>query len=425
MKLSDLLKQRSALQREAKKIIDDAEKANRAPEGQEQTRLDEIRTESETLETRIRNQAMLDEFDRKADAEQIDGTGGEFEREASQVSLLRAIACSAGLDGDFGREREVSAELARRSGRKPNGIFVPHQVLHTRAQRGFETRVTTAAGGGAGSIFEQGRPEMLIDALRANLVTAALGATVLNGLEGGPVSIPAIDTGQSGSWIADDAALTPADLDVNKRQLTPKTVGCLTEFSRNFVLQSSPDVEELARRDFSAALAVALDGAALVGGGANEPSGILDTITPGTLATPTWAQVLNLIKAVEVANAAMGRLGWAVNPTAVAKLRATTKVSSDAGAGFIMDSPRELAGYPAMSTTGLPLAGSPPTLGSVVFGDWSSLVVGYWTGIDILANPYAATPFSKGNFQVRGLLVADVVLRHTGSFSGAIDVPAS
>lgn len=421
MKLSDLLKLRDKLRREAQQIIKTAEDANRAPEGQEQTRLDEIRTESEALETRIRNQAMLDEFDRQAEAEQIDGTGGEFEREASQVSLLRAIACSAGLEGDFGREREVSAELARRSGRRPGGIFVPHQVLHTRAQRGFEQRVTTAAGGGAGSIFEQGRPEMLIDALRANLVTAALGATVLNGLEGGPVSIPAIDTGQSGSWIADDAALTPADLDVNKRQLTPKTVGCLTEFSRNFVLQSSPDVEELARRDFSAALAVALDGASLVGGGANEPSGILDTITPGTLATPSWAEVLNLIKAVEVANAAMGRLGWAVNPNAVATLRATTKVSSDAGAGFVMDSPRELAGYPAMSTTGLPLVGSPPT-GSVVFGDWSSLVVGYWTGIDILANPYAATPFSKGNIQVRGLLVADVVLRHEESFTGATDV---
>ncbi|NHK27614.1 phage major capsid protein [Parvularcula flava] len=424
MKLSDLLKKRDALTREARGLIDTAEKAGRAPEGNEQTRLDEIRTECEALDVRIRNQAMLDEFDRQAQAEPLENGGGEFEREASQVSLLRAIACSAGLDGDFGREREVSAELARRSGRKPNGILVPTQVLQVRNRRGFETRVTTAAGGGSGSIFEQGRPDMLIDALRSNMITTGLGATVLNGLEGGPVSIPAIDTGQSGSWIADDAALTPADIDVNKRQLTPKTVGCLTEFSRNFVLQSSPDVEDLARRDFSNALAVALDGAALVGGGANEPSGVLDQITPGTLATPSWQEVLNLVKSVEVANAAMGRLGWAVNPTAVATLRGTTKVSGDAGAGFIMDSPTELAGYQAMSSTGLPLVGSPPT-GSVIFGDWSSLIVGAWTGIDILANPYAATPFAKGNIQVRGLMTADVVLRHVESFAGATDVPAA
>ncbi|MEO3428920.1 phage major capsid protein [Pelagibius sp. CAU 1746] len=423
-KISDLLKQRDTLRREAQKIIKTAEDADRAPEGQEQTRLDEIRTESDALETRIRNQAMMDEFDRQAEGDPLDGQGGEFEREASQVSLLRAIACSAGLEGDYGREREVSAELARRSGRKAQGVLVPANVLHVRAHRGLETRVTTAAGGGAGAIFESGRPDMFIDALRANLVTSALGATVLNGLEGGPVSLPAMDSGQSGSWIADDSALTPADVDVNKRQLTPKTVGCLTEFSRNFVLQSSPDVEDMARRDFSAALAVALDGAALVGGAANEPSGILDQITPGTLGTPTWQEVLNIVKGVEVANAAMGRLGWAVNPNAVATLRGTTKVNADAGAGFIMDSPRELAGYPAMSTTGLPVDESPEN-GSVVFGDWASLVVGYWTGIDILANPYAATAYAKGNIQVRGLLTADVVLRHVESFAGAIDVPAA
>jgi hypothetical protein len=58
-----------------------------------------------------------------------------------------------------------------------------------------------------------------------------------------------------------------------------------------------------------------------------------------------------------------------------------------------------------------------------VFGDWSSLIVGYWSGVDILANPYATGTYEKGGVQVRALLTADVAVRHLESFAAAVDVP--
>lgn len=47
----------------------------------------------------------------------------------------------------------------------------------------------------------------------------------------------------------------------------------MTELSRNMLLQTSPDLEALVRSDFAAILAEAIDKAAIVGGGVNEPTG--------------------------------------------------------------------------------------------------------------------------------------------------------
>ncbi|MCL4716710.1 MAG: phage major capsid protein [Hyphomonadaceae bacterium] len=295
-----------------------------------------------------------------------------------------------------------------------------------------EQRVIVSNTTGAGLIFDEHRPDQYIDALRANLVSARLGATVLSGLQGN-VGIPKNTANRSGQWIAENAALSPVDGSFGSVTLAPKHVGALTEFSRNMLLQSSPDIETLIRGDFAAALAVALDKAALVGGGSNEPSGVIDRLTDaiamGSLNEASWEQVLAFIAGIELANAATGRLGWALNPHAVKTMRAKPKVVygspeiRDAGAGFVMDSPTELAGYADASTTSMPGSGS-PAAGSAIFGDFASLLIGYWSGVDILSNPYESTAYSKGNVQVRGLLTADVAVRHIESFAAATDVPA-
>jgi hypothetical protein len=90
-----------------------------------------------------------------------------------------------------------------------------------------------------------------------------------------------------------------------------------------------------------------------------------------------------------------------------------------------MDGPNDLLGYPALSTTSLPDSLGSPAPGSAIFGNWADLLIGYWSGIDILANPYGSTQYAKGNVQVRALLTADVAVRHIESFAAAIDVPAA
>ena len=96
-------------------------------------------------------------------------------------------------------------------------------------------------------------------------------------------------------------------------------------------------------------------------------------------------------------------------------------ITIDSSQPMIMTDPNSLYGYQYYDTTALVGGGSPADRG-IIFGDWSSLVVGYWTGVDILANPYESTAYSKGNVQVRAMLTADVALRHEESFAYAADM---
>ncbi|MDZ4691300.1 phage major capsid protein [Terricaulis sp.] len=434
MKLHELKEARAKKVAELR-TINDAANGNELP-AEQRSRFDAVETEVRALNDQIGRAERLAEFERTAaTGTPINDNGTpDFERECRAFSLTRALAYASGLTVDAAREVEVSQEIERRSGRKPQGaLLAPAQIfLVPRHPNDIEHRVMVSGTTGAGLVGTEHRPQDYIDALRANLVTGRLGATTLSNLQQN-VSIPKNAANRSGQWIAENAALTPVDGDFDSVTMTPKHVGALTEFSRNMLLQSSPDIETLIRNDFAAALAVALDKAALVGGGSNEPSGIIDRLTDasamGTLADASWEQVLAFIAGVELANAATGRLGWALNPNAVKTMRAKPKVvygspeTRDAGAGFVMDGPNELAGYAAASTTSMPGSGS-PAAGSAIFGDFASLLIGYWSGIDILANPYESTAYAKGNVQVRGLLTADVAVRHLESFQAATDIPA-
>lgn len=130
----------------------------------------------------------------------------------------------------------------------------------------------------------------------------------------------------------------PAITDVN---LTPKTVGAMTSFSRRTLINAVPSIEQLVRRDLAATIASAIDYQALMGDGTgNTPTGIANTsgVAAPSLAGPTWAQVLGVIASIQNEDADLGNLGWALNPAAVALLRGTVKATGE-GAGFLMDHP--------------------------------------------------------------------------------------
>jgi len=454
VRLKDLLEHRA-------RIVKDMRALTEAPAGdggdlstEQSTKFDALKGELTGLETRIERQQLLDEAERRMAGEPLAGTGDDRLDDAMQEFSLRRAIC-AGIPDlatvvDSSRERELSTELARRTGMSAKGFLVPVSVFRKR----LEKRVLTAGGAAGELVGTDHRGDLYIDLLRSALVTRRLGATVLNDLRGN-VEIPRLDASAGFAWVAENAAITPSDPDVGEATLTPKHAGAITEYSRNLLLQSSPDIEQLLRADFAATLARGVDKAALRGGGSNEPVGIMASASAVKKVSMsggiTWAGILEIIATVEGGNALGTSPGWAVNPWVVKMgrqtVKATTKVAqdtgspgdevlvdvNDAGAGFVIDMPNAIAGYPAIAST--LLAGSPadttpspdiPAVdGEVVFGNWSDLVIGYWSVLDILVNPYAATPYSKGNVQIRGMLTTDVELRHAASFCFSEDIPIS
>ena len=187
-----------------------ANDGSRALTDAEQREFDSLETETRSLNQRITNEERTAELERTASATPLnDNQPGDFAAVERRGSLRRAIAIASGMEAFDGVEKEIHDELQVRSGRKFEGVGVSSAVFMV-PRTGVEQRVMTSGSGGVGLIPTEQRPQDYIDALRANLVTARLGATVLSGLQGN-VSIPKNTGNRTGQWIAENAALTAVD----------------------------------------------------------------------------------------------------------------------------------------------------------------------------------------------------------------------
>jgi len=419
MKLHELHEQRASAVTAMRAIADKAETENRDYSADEDKRHKALKVEIADLDGKITRARDLADAERAAPAILHAGNRGDgrYEDRARQFSLVKAINARLGEDVDAGFEREISAEVARRSGRKFHGIAVPDQYFET------ERRTLLTSGDAAALYPTQHRADLYIDLLRAALVVGRLGATVLDGLVGDQ-EIPRQTASSAAQWVAEDGALSETDADFDDVTLTPHTVGAITSYSRRTLINAVPSIENIVRRDLAAVIANAIDYQAMLGDGSgNTPTGVIHAsgVNALTLAGPTWAQVLAFIASIQGADAEIGSLGWALSPAGVAKLRGTIKAGADAGAGYLMDAPGALAGYPAAVTTALESGGS-PTTDIVIFGAWSQLLIGYWSSLDILVNPYESGAYSRGRVLVRAMRDVDVAVRHGESFAYATNL---
>jgi HK97 family phage major capsid protein len=419
MNLPALREQRGAKVDALKAILAKAESEHRDLNENEQREFDAGKTELERIERAIRNSEIVADCERRMQGEPVVTGDQRLDAELRNFSLRRAILSQVpGHAEDCSRERELSAEIARRAGRPFAGVPVPYAI--------FERRVLTTAlpAGGPGSniISTDYYGAQFIDILRSALIIRRAGARVLTGLTGN-VAIPRLKKSATSGWVAENAALSPSDPQYDQVTLTPKHAGGIVEFSRNLLLQSSPDIEDLLRADFAAVLARAIDRVAIKGGGSNEPTGIMATggIATVNMTTPSWSTILELVEAVEGADVDGASMAFLGNASVTRKLRSTAKVSSTDSV-MIMENARELAGYPYLSSSLVPLdTDSPGDISTLLFGNWSDLILGFWSELDVLVNPFETTAYSKGNILVRAMATANVALRHKESFAYSDD----
>jgi HK97 family phage major capsid protein len=428
-KLHELQESRAAAVAEMRSLADTAETEKRDLTADEDSKFGELKTKIANFDKQISRATALAEAERSAPAIVHGRIGdGQYEDRARDFSITKAIRAAlprdiGGGNVDAGFEAEISQEVARRSGRSFQGIAVPDQAFLA------ERRTLLAGSTAADLVPNTHRADLFIDRLRSALVTGTLGATILDGLVG-TVDVPRQTGSSSAQWVGEDGSLTETDAAFDDVTLSPKTVGAMTSYSRRTLLNSSPSVEQIVRNDLASVIANAIDAKAMIGdGSSNTPTGVVhasDVAEVSLAAGATWATILEFIADVQGADAGMGSLGWALNAHAVKTLRSTTKIADEMGlSGFIMDQPGQLAGYSAAVTSALPggPSGSPATPATLIFGDWSSLLIGYWSGVDLLVNPYETTAYAKGRVLVRAMRDVDVQVRHPESFAFADDLP--
>lgn len=394
---------------EMRGLLAKAENEKRNLNDGEKTKFDALKSEITSLEGDEQRATFLADMERRATGEPVgDKSLAKLESRVSVLDVIRAQVEGRAVSG---AAAEYTQETERRTGRKAQGAFVPLAALETRVN------TTTSADD---IVPTQHRSDLYIEPFRNSLLARRLGVRVLSGLSGN-LSIPKYGTGLTTGWVAENSALTPSDMAFDSVTMTPKHAGGLTEMSRQLIQQSSPDIEQLVRSDLSAMLAQAIDSALINGGGTNEPTGILASIgsnggvQQGTLATLDWAAVLEMIEQIELENATVAN--WLTSPQVKTKLASTLK-SASSGAAYLLEGGR-MADLPLYSTNQVPLNA---TTGQVILGDWSQVMLGIWSEIDILVNPFAETPYSKGNVLVRAMSTVDAAIRHPEAFVVANDV---
>jgi HK97 family phage major capsid protein len=347
---------------------------------------------------------------------------GLSQKEAKEYSLFRAVNAMANNDwSQAGFEREVSAEIAQRMGKSPRGLFIPADVF----KRDLTMGTTTAGGYTVGT---QHMGSEFVDALRANMVLPGLGARFMTGLKG-KINIPALNAKTTVAFVAENNAPTEGAPTFRQIAMEPRSVSGYVDMSRLLLQNSDPSVEGIIRNDLIRQIAAKIEDVAIEGGGSNEPTGILGTSGIGSVAlgttgdAPTWDSIVKLVAEVEIDDALNGAAAFLTNPKVKSKLARTAKVSSTDSQMLIAPPFNDLYGYNMAVSTLVPSDLTKSTgsaLSALIFGVFSELMIGVWSGTDLLVDPYTGS--SAGTVRLRIFQEVDVAVRHAESFAAIKDI---
>ena len=333
---------------------------------------------------------------------------GMSDKEKRDFSFIRAINALAHPNSQEAQraaafEMEVSRAAQQKSGKEARGILIPADVL------GYGRRDLTvgSASGGGDLVATDLMSDSFIDLLRKALVLQSAGATVMTGLQG-MVALPRQSGGATVYHVAESGSITESQLTVDQVTMQPRTIGALTDYSRRLLLQSSIDIENLVRRDLAQQIAIEVENQAINGtGSASYPLGFLNVTGINTESGYTaFTDYVNAEASLSTDNALLGSLGYLMNSALRGTLKTTEKSASGTTANFIYEADNTINGYPAYVSNSMPN-------NTAVFANFSDILIGFWSGLDIMVDPYTGS--ASGTVRVVAMQDYDVAVRHPES----------
>lgn len=409
MKLNDLKEKRAAKIAEMRTLNDKAMHDNRDLDESERKQFAALETETRSLEDQIARAEKLAAYERLEAAGERVGGDGEMRHELRNYSLSAAI--NGAMTGRLtGREAEVHQELSR--GREQRAGAGIHLAVPTEILMG-EVRSQTVGSDPAGGYTVATNVAAVADRFRPALKVQSMGATVMANLTGF-LDLPNLASSGSAAWVQENGNANRSAAGFEKVSMGPKTITGEYRLSRRLMLQSGTAIEDLLRRDLGFILAQGLDLAAINGSGQNaEPRGILRTpgVDKETTETDFSDTTANLISALEIDDVT-GTAAFLTNPTVMKGVR-KIKDNDD----HVIPASELFHGQRVEVSTQVPTTiGSGGDKSALIYGQWGELVIGYWSAVDILLNPYHPDVASNGGALLHAFLDADVAVRHVEAF---------
>lgn len=356
---------------------------------------------------------------------------GMSKKQRQQYSVIKAIGYAAGLISrdKVGLELEVSQAITERTGKAPKKIYIDQSEL-VAYRAPYETGVPAAAGD---LIATELLSDRFVEQLFNQSAFLSMGVTYLRDLVGN-IEIPRESTYTNGYWVGEKAVIPEGEGTFDKISLAPKKLAVLSKMTFEMLEQSSIDLERLIRARLIRGLALELDRTIGFGSGiGSEPLGIashpeVQSIVLGVNGAPlTWEALIDMQTELAAANALTdGTSGYVINARTRGKLMKTLDQATGGGSWIYQSqggNMGSIAGYKSLCSNQIPnnlVKGTATNLTAAFFGDFSNVLLGIWSGMDVMANPYSE--FDQAIIQIRAMQLADLNLTRGDHFVVATDV---
>jgi HK97 family phage major capsid protein len=358
---------------------------------------------------------------------------GLSKREVKRYSFLRVAAYLADQNPRTAEAAAFELDVARaaqaKHSRSANGVLIPWEVLGSNRSAQTPGQVVGTFGDGGALVGTDRLDAQFIDLIRNRSAFLNSGLTMLSGLEGN-VEIPKKLSSSQYYFVGENAEVANSKLTFGLVNMIPRTIGVRVPISRRMMIQSSPDVENLVRIDMAESVALGMDHTIGYGTGSNgQPLGIVNTTGIGSVtlgggtakAFPTtlggdgstthncgdWADYVDLETELAIDNLDAGSMSYVMNSVVRGALKQTLRASS-AGSDYIMTDAGTVNGYPTVISNQM-------QLNDVLMGNFSDCVVGMWSGLDVVVDPY--TQSASGQVILTVHQDFDVAVRRPQSFA--------
>ena len=368
-------------------------------------------------------------------------TQREVRKRYNLVNVLRALASAANgerADVDIGFEREVSQEMAKKTGRAVQGILLPDFVRTAGSEtlgRPDTGSIQDIGGSGRNTIETNLLAGNFIEALNDALVLEGLGMETLTGLVGN-IAIPKGGSVSAGWISAEGGNAAKTNPTFGQVPASPHALGAYVDITRQLLLQSAVPVQAKVLEWLMYAAKKTIETAGFQGTGTSgQPTGISSLITNAhTKAwanTPSYEKLIELIAAVRNDNAFNPAMRFVGDNGVWSKLASTLdwqsvsngKSGDDAaivggigGVNRLLDvNTDKVLGRDFIESHCVPAK-------TLFFGDFSQLTLCLWSGTDIVVDPYANS--TNGGLRIVALQDVDFIVKEPAAFAKATGVHA-
>jgi HK97 family phage major capsid protein len=309
----------------------------------------------------------------------------------SLLGLLAGDSYESGLS-QLSAQRYGSPQL--------RGQALPHAGLVRDLGVGAATSGGNLAGSELAAVAAAVRPLLVLDALGAQRLEVS-GAAEL--------ALPRFDGGV-GSWISEGEQAGSMSATVQSATATARCAAARLGLSRRVRNANRSDVEGAVLAEIERAVRNTIEQGFIQGSGSDsEPLGLVNVPGVGSktfaAATPSWAELIDMIELLGDADGDLPRAHWLMNPSMLASLMGVLIDPNGGELAVVWSSgAHRIAGIPIAISSNVPEA-------KVLLGDFTTVQTVYFGSPAVIDDQFSGGRSINGSSELVVMNHCDVVLR--------------